>query len=96
MENYKESKYGELMDTIRLATGKTVRYKSLVVAALGALSNRVKECFSLIGVPRNLHGQMMMKLVDAAIKGTGKIWAAFKSKYIKKVGYPTRSQYPNP
>ena len=96
MENYKGNKYNELMEIIRQTTGKAVRYKSLVVGALGALSNRNEECLSLIGVPRNLHGQLMKKLVDAAIKETHKIWAAFKSKYIKKGGYPTRSRYPNP
>jgi len=96
MENYKENKYSELMEIIRQTAGKTVRYKSLVVGALGALSNRNEECLSLIGVPRNLHSQMMKKLVDAAIKGTYKIWAAFKSKYINKGGYPTKSRYPNP
>ena len=84
------------MEIIRQTTGKAVRYKSFVVGALGALSNRNEECLSLIGVPRNLHGQLMKKLVDAAIKGTHKIWAAFKSKYIKKGGYPTRLRYRNP
>ena len=34
MENYKENKYSELMEIIRQTTGKTVRYKSLVIGAL--------------------------------------------------------------